>query len=208
MSQQINLYQAEFRQERAYFPAAGILRAILFWLLGLAVIYGHGAWQLRGTRGDMAQFERRVQQIEQWAEAQRPPRGDKTVDALTRQAEAVEARLRVLNEAIAAVEGGAIGAERGYARYFHAFAETRVADVWLTGFQFGPRGEFLGLSGRALDSEGPARFVQGLRGQPLFQGLPLSSVRIAKGEQGRHLDFSLQSQAGAVAAAAPTGARP
>lgn len=208
MSQQINLYQAEFRQQGAYFPAAGILRALALWLVGLAAIYGHGAWQLRVGKGDIAQLERRVQQIEQWAEAQRSPRGDKLADELTRQAEAVEARLRVLNNAIAAVEAGAVGTEHGYARYFQSFAQTRVADVWLTGFQFGPRGEFIGLSGRALDSEGPARYVQALRSQAMFQGWQLASVQIAVGKgEVRHVDFSLQSQA-AAAAAASTGARP
>ena len=209
MSQQINLYQAEFRQQGAYFPASGILRALLLWLLGLALIYGHGAWQLRGTKGDMAQLERRVQMIEQWALAQGPRRADdKVAEELAKQAEAVEAELRVLNDAIAAVESGAIGSERGYSAYFQALSETRVPDVWLTGFQFGPRGEFAKLSGRALDSEGPARFVQGLREQSLFRGLQLSSLQIAKNDKGRYLDFSLQSQAAATPAAPAPGGRP
>jgi len=206
MSQQINLYQAEFRQQGAYFPSFGILRAIMLWLLGLALIYGHGAWQLRATEADMAQFERRMQLIERWAAFHRPQHGgDKAADELARQADAVEAQLRVLNDAIAAVESGAIGADHGYAAYFQAFAQTRVPDVWLTGFQFGPQGEFLRLSGRALNSEGPARFVQALRGQALFEGLHLSFVQIAKDDKGRYLDFALQSQA---AAPTPTGARP
>lgn len=207
MSQQINLYQAEFRQQGAYFPTKGILRAILLWLTGLALIYGHGAWQLRGTDQDMAQLERRMQLIEQWAEFHRPPHvSDKAADELARQADAVEAELRVLNDAIAAIESGALGADHGYAAYFQALAETRVPNVWLTGFQFGPRGEFLGLSGRALDSEGPSRFVQSLRAQPLFQGLQLSFMQIAKDGQGRYLEFSLQSQA--APAPVSTGARP
>lgn len=216
MSQQINLYQAEFRLQRAHFPASGILRAILLWLIGLAAIYGHGAWQLRTTRGDMTQLEHRVQLIERWASAQRPQRdGSKAAEELARQAEAAEAQLRVLNEAIVAVESGAIGSEKGYSGFFHAFSQARVAEVWLTGFQFDPRGELVKLSGRALDSEGPARLVQGLREQDLLRGLQWSSVQIARGDKGRYLDFSLQAQAVAAGATLPTalvppppGARP
>ncbi|MEW5893249.1 MAG: PilN domain-containing protein [Pseudomonadota bacterium] len=195
MSQQINFYQAEFRPRRVPFPAAGMLRAALLWLLGLAAIYGYGAWQLREARGSLQQLERRVQQIEQRVEAQRRQQdGGKQAAELLQQAEAAEAKLQALNQAAAAVEAGAIGSDKGFSGHFSAFSRAVVPGVWLTGFQIGARGEIVKLSGRALDSEGPARFLHGLREQALFQGLQFAFLQIAKGGDGRYLDFTLQAQ--------------
>lgn len=207
MSQQINLYQAEFRPRKVVFPAAGLLRAGLLWLLGLAAIYGYGAWQLRDTGAAMRQLEYRVQAIERRAEAQRRQQdGGKSSVDLAKQAEAAEAKLQALNNAAAAVEAGAIGSDKGYAEHFRAFSDAMVPDVWLTGFQIGPRGEIVKLVGRALDSEGPARFLYGLRAQSLFQGLKFSFLQIAKGGDGRYLDFTLQAQAEASPVAVPAAA--
>lgn len=205
MSQQINLYQAEFRPRKVVFPAAGMLRAALLWLLGLAAIYGYGAWQLRDTRAAMLQLEHRVQAIEQRVEAQRRQQdGGKSAAELVQQAEAAEAKLQALNNAAAAVEAGAIGSDKGWSGHFHAFSRAVVPGVWLTGFQIGTRGEIAKLSGRALDSEGPARFLHSLREQPLFQGLQFSFLQIAKGGEGRYLDFTLQAQVEPAQAIAQT----
>lgn len=209
MSQQINLYQAEFRPRKVVFPAAGMLRAALLWLLGLAAIYGYGAWQLGKTRADMLQLEQRVQTIERRVEAQRQQEdGGKSVAELTQQAAAAEAKLQALNNAAAAVEAGAIGSDKGFSGHFHAFSRATVPGVWLIGFQIGTRGEIVKLSGRTLDSEGPARFLHGLREQTLFHGLQFSFLQIAKGGEGRYLDFTLQAQLEQAKAAGPAAEAP
>lgn len=181
MSQQINLYQAEFRPNQVLLPTTMLLRGLALWVVGLAVVYAYDAWQLNQTHGDLAGVEQRVLRLEsQLTEMQSRLAGQGADEALVKQAEAVEARLHALSLAHEAIQQGALGSEQGYAEHFRALGRAIVPDVWLTGIRLQGREPALSLDGRTLEGDGPARFVQGLRREPYFRGLNFAALVIER----------------------------
>lgn len=233
---QINLYQEAFRPARVALPAQSLFLGVAAFALGLVALSAWDAWrvaQLRGeTDGVVARADAVARQVERAAQA-----GAQADPAVVAEAAELEARVRALQAAEAAVASGVLGSETGYSAQFRALARARVPGAWLTGVEIANQGANQGagrglemnLRGRALDGEAPARLIAGLRREPLFHGLTYAALTVrppaAPGQGGaqtgtpgtpaeakdatppRFLEFSLDARL-PEAASPPAGAQP
>lgn len=198
MSQEINLYHAEFRPPRNPLPARTLFVAIALMALAMLSLYGVDRWQVAGRRAQLADLEQRASRLEAQVDALSGQVAGRRQDpGLAAELAGLETRLRALNEAEAAIRAGALGSLSGYSGHFTALSRVRTADAWLTGVSLHGAPVRMDLSGRALSGEAAARYVTALRREPFFAGLSFDSLEIAtpaKAAKTAGLEFHLVSQ--------------
>ena len=195
MTQQINLYNPGFlKRNPAWLPGA-LLAYVVVGVLALAL----GAAAI--LRGQVTQLNARVAAIEtqiktaqdnsmalaaQKAARVRDP-------ALEVQVTRLEGMVRVRNESMAAINGGALGNTSGFSEYMRALARQPVSGLWLTGFSIAEGGAEVALRGRMLDAALLPRLLQRLSSEKVFEGKGFKTLVIGQ----------LAAAEGAVNAAPP-----
>jgi hypothetical protein len=206
----LNLYQIAFHPPKVILPARRLLVAAVVFLCGLLALYGVEAWRLGRLRGEVEQLLAQADHLEARAQAtSAATSADPKVEA---EASGLEARLRNLQLAQAALAAGGLGSETGYSAQFVALAHAHVAGAWLTRVEIADRGQSLSLAGRALTGEDAARLIAALRREPQFAGLSFAGMKLApplekpsetEAPPPRYLEFSLDAHAANSADAPP-----
>ncbi|MDP2832663.1 MAG: hypothetical protein Q8Q28_05095 [Pseudomonadota bacterium] len=221
----INLYQAAFRPPRIILPARKLLVAGVLFLCGLLAVAAWDAWRLAQLRREVNQVSESAAHLE--AQVGADVVANQADPKMQAAAEGLEARLRNLHLAQAALASGALGSTTGYSAQFRALARARVAGAWLTRVEITARGHEMNLRGRALTGEDSARLIASLRREPLFVGLSFASLTLdppndktggfealpaggAPPPAPRFLEFTLSARVpeAATTAAAPTPGLP
>jgi hypothetical protein len=196
VSQQINLFNPVFLNQRKVFSAAAMARALCVLLAGvLAVAFvarrNVGALEHEAElgRARLAQSEQRLAK----AKAEFAPRR-KSAQLETELAEA-EARLKALRDVSGVIERGELGNTRGYAEYFKALARQNLSGVWLTGVSIGGAGNEVGVQGRALDPALVPAYLGRLTHEQVMRGKGFGSLRISQpaAKDVGYVEFSLES---------------
>ncbi len=172
----LNLYQAAFRPPRIILPARKLLVGGALFLCGLLAVAAGDAWRLAQLRRDVSQVSERAAHLEAQVGADNV--ANQADPKLQAAAEGLEARLRNLHLAQAALASGALGSTTGYSAQFRALARARVAGAWLTRVEITERGHEMNLRGRALTGEDSARLIASLRREPLFIGLSFAGLTL------------------------------
>ena len=172
MTQQINLYNPAFlKRNPAGAPGAllaYVVVAVLALVLGGATI----------VRGQVTQLNARLTVVEAQIKAEQEKstalaaqRAARVRDpALEVQVTRLEGMVRVRNESMAAISGGALGSTSGFSGHMRALARQPVSGLWLTGFSLAEGGAEVALRGRMLDAALLPRFLQRLSSEKVFEG--------------------------------------
>jgi hypothetical protein len=221
MSQQINLFNADFLQKRKLFTAATMAAGLGALALGLAVFgvaaklrvdslqarAGQGAAQLELTQKRLASVT-----------AEFAPR--KPDPKLAEELGAANSELADLKDVEGVIARGDLGDTAGYAEYFRALARQSVEGLWLTGVSIAGAGHDIGVRGRAMDPALVPGYLGRLRNERVMQGKPIGSLQIGEAaalhvvKDGKessapapYVEFSLQSAPQSKLQARP-GAQP
>lgn len=179
MSQQINLFNPDFRKKRELFTALMLLQALAVLLIVMGGVYGY---QFRQTQLLNKQAKDGVIQLEQErthllkVAAEYAPRAksqvlEKRVAELEQQLKGEEAVLEVL-------QGGSLGNTEGYSGYMRAFARQTVSGLWLTGFSIQGAGKDMAIGGRTLRPELVPAYILRLNQEAVTQGRVFSALEI------------------------------
>lgn len=207
MSQQINLFNPDFRRKRELFSALMLLQALA---VLLAILLGVYAYQYRQTQVLEKQAKDGAVQLEQErahllkVAAEYAPRPknqalEKHVGELERQLEGEEAVLEVL-------QSGSLGNTQGYSGYMRAFARQAVNGMWLTGFSIKGAGKDMAIGGRTLRPELLPVYIQRLNQEAVTQGRAFAALEIRQPKEEpaskdkpaqtpNYLEFNLHSNA-------------
>lgn len=215
MSQQINLFNPVFLQQKKIFSARTMATALLVLVAGVGAIKLYGNVRLNDLQkqadagaAQLAQKQARLASVT----LEFVPR-QKSADVEAELLEA-EGQLAALREVSGVLARGELGNTQGYAEYFRALARQRVDGVWLTGVSIAGAGVDIGVRGRALDPERVPGYLNRLTLEPIMRGKAFGSLSISQGVSGtrvdesgkgvtipaRYVEFSLQST--------PEGAKP
>lgn len=179
MSQQINLFNPLFRQQKKYFSALTMLQAIGIILLGailLALYAGYRTSRLEGEVAVAAAQAGAAQDQLAKVTAALPPRQKNK--ALGEQVRKMEADMASLQKNAAMLQSGELGNTRGYAEYLRAFARQIVDGIWLTGFSIQAAGSEVGLQGRTVRPELVPTYINRLKNEPVMQGKSFSALEM------------------------------
>ncbi|MCC2959207.1 PilN domain-containing protein [Massilia sp. IC2-278] len=204
MSQQINLFNPIFLQQKKIFSTRTMAQALGVLVLGVVAmgLYGSARVSALQKQADAGAVQLQARQARLLAvNAEFPPR--QKDPALVEAVQEAERQLATLREVSGVLQGGELGNTRGYAEYFRALARQHVDGLWLTGLTITGAGTDIGVRGRALDPESVPGFLTRLTREPVMQGKGFGSLQISEGAR--------EPQAGAPASAvsaAPAGPAP
>ena len=205
MSQQINLFNPIFLQQKKIFSTRTMAQALGVLVVGVVAMafYGNARVASLQKQADTGAAQLQARQARLTAvNAEFPPR-QKDPQLAAAVAEA-ERQLGALREVSGVLQGGGLGNTRGYAEYFRALARQHVEGLWLTGLTITGAGNEIGVRGRALDPESVPGFLTRLTREPVMQGKGFGSLQISEGTRdgqaapaaaapAPYVEFSLQS---------------
>jgi Tfp pilus assembly protein PilN len=215
VSQQINLFNPVFLQQKKIFSARTMAASLLVLVAGVAALDLYGSMRLRELQqqadAGAAQLEQKQKRLEGVAAEFRPRQKSAAVEAELAE---LEGQLAALREVSGVLQRGELGNTQGYAEYFRALARQHVDGLWLTSVSITGAGIDIAVRGRALDPQRVPDYLNRLTLEPIMRGKAFGSLAISQGAAGTRVDeggktvaapapyveFSLQS--------APEGARP
>lgn len=184
MSQQINLFNPIFLQQKKIFSSKTMAQALGVLALGVAAMAVYGnvrvtALQRQADAG-AAQLQQREARLAAVTAEFAPRQKDPLLAAEVQEA---ERQLGALREVSGVLQRGELGNTRGYAEYFRALARQHAEGLWLTGLTINGAGSEIGVRGRALDPAAVPGYLTRLTREPILQGKGFGSLSISEGAQ-------------------------
>jgi hypothetical protein len=179
VSQQINLFNPIFRQQKKYLSVVTILQSLGLILLGGLLLSGYASYRSSRLAADAAIVNNQLAMAQTQLsriEASYAPR--KKSAQLDEEIKRTEAQLKSLQAVSDILQRGELGNTKGYANYLRAFARQIVDGLWLTGFKIYGAGTEIGLSGRALRPELVPIYIGRLKIEPIMQGKSFSALKM------------------------------
>jgi hypothetical protein len=179
VSQNINLFSPALRKPRQLLTLAVVVQ-----LLGitLAALFGYNYYlqqQVNGLATELAAAEKLLRAQGEFVDKLKakpvPHVSEAQLDSEITQ---LEAELKLAEESIAAMKGGAFGSQRGFAEYLRAFSRQAIGGLWLTGFSIGS-GE-LEIRGRTLSPDLLPSFIQRLNKEKVLAGHPIARLEMIR----------------------------
>lgn len=179
MSQNINLFNPAFRKPREVLKLTLVAQLLGITLVALVGYHYYLEQQASGLAGELAATERLLRTqggfVDKLKDKVVPPVTEAQLDADIGQ---LEAELKLAEEAIAALKGGAFGSRRGFAEYLRAFSRQAIGGLWLTGFNIG--GGALEIRGRALSPDLLPSFIQRLNREQVLAGHHIARLEMTR----------------------------
>jgi hypothetical protein len=180
VSQQINLFNPIFLQQKKIFAARTMAQALGLLTAGAVVIAGL-AWRSVATlRAEVAGVTlQAVKKQERLARATTEFAPRAATPALTAAAGDAETQLAALRRVAQIVQSGDLGNTRGYGEYFRALGRQHQEGLWLTAVKVGPGADMV-LQGRALTATLVPAYIGRLAREPVLQGKAFGNLQIAQ----------------------------
>lgn len=179
MSQQINLFNPVFRQQKKYLSALTIAQALGLILLGLVVLAGYVSYRSSQLTAQAAAVEAQLKaaqdQLAKVTIAFAPRQKSKELE---QEIHRIEAEMQSLQKVADILQAGELGNTKGYASYFRAFSRQIVDGLWLTGFGIHGAGTEIELQGRALRPELIPVYINRLKNEQVLQGKSFSNLEM------------------------------
>ena len=181
MSQQINLFNPVFRQQKKYFSSKTMAQALAVICLACALLAGDAFMRLRSLQAQAAATDalllRKEAQLAQYR-VQFPARiKDSALAASIAQA---QSELALLQAASQVLSGDVLGDNKGFSRYFAALARQRVPGLWLTGVTIADGGARLSVEGNVMQASQVPQFIARLGSEPAMKGKSFESLEIGQ----------------------------
>ncbi len=214
MSQQINLLNPALVKKRLLLSATTAAGSVAVTLATLIAFQFYSQQQISRLEAELksAQTELKTKQSQVEKLAADSAARNKN-DGLDAEIARLETELKTGRENMAALKGGAIGNQQGFAEYMRAFSRQSINGLWLTGFTIAGAGD-ISLRGRVTHPDLVSSYILRLNQEKVLQGRALAALEIhtPKGESKdqkktpRFLEFSLTTAepAGVVAGAGKT----
>ncbi|KQQ86417.1 PilN domain-containing protein [Massilia sp. Leaf139] len=200
MSQQINLFNPVFLQQKKIFSARTMGSALLVLVLGVAALQFYGNMRVQALQREAdagaAQLTQKQARLESVSKEFTPRQKSAAADAELLEA---ERQLAALRDVSGVLSRGELGNTQGYAEYFRALARQHADGLWLTGVSITGAGLDIAVRGRALDPQRVPGYLNRLTVEPIMRGKAFGSLQISQGaaaSQGApapYVEFSLLS---------------
>jgi hypothetical protein len=180
VSQQINLFNPIFLQQKKIFAARTMAQSLGMLTLGALVIAGaawHSVGKLRQEAAAVTLLAAKKQARLVSATTEFAPR--QASPALTTEAVDAETQLAALRRVAQIIQDGDLGNTRGYAEDFRALGRQHQDGLWLTAVGIGAKAD-MSLQGRALDATLVPGYIARLTREPVLRGKAFGNLQISQ----------------------------
>lgn len=192
--QRINLYQDELKEAKVLLPARQMLVIAGLALAGMAAL---GSWSQTWSSGPRAEADAIQKQADQQDQVVRGLQDQVARmapnEALVRQAEALQSRLRntrLMRQAVAPSRGLI-----NFSWYLEGLGRQSRDSIWLTEIRIGDQGRTFLLRGGTLDPSLVPEYIQSLENEPIYAGLSFDNLSMSLVEDDLpHLQFSISTR--------------
>jgi Tfp pilus assembly protein PilN len=178
VTQQVNLYNPLFEKKKKPFSALTMSQTLGFVAVGLAVLYGYAAWQMRSA-------ERLAAPLKQQLDAQRERVAELAKAAGRTPSKAIEAQVAQLQAEVLArqttlqaLSTGELGNTAGFSEFFAALGRQATPGVWLTAIRISDSGNELQVQGKALRAELMPAFLRALSKESVMRGRRVTEMKL------------------------------
>lgn len=201
MSQQINLFNPIFLQQKNYFSIVAMLQSLGLIVLGTLLMYGYALYEVDQLGQQSADTARRYaddeKRLSRYTAEYSPQQANQ---ALQEELKAAETALAAQQYVLSTLKGSALGNTRGYSEYMRAFARQVVPGLWLTGFTITGDGAQMALTGGVLNPELLPQYIARLNRESVMHGKTFASLQMqqpsaesSSQKPSRYVEFTLQS---------------
>ena len=179
MSQQINLFNPAFVQQRQQFSLVTMLQGLGLILLGAGGMYGYAHYQVQQMELQVAESTRRfnAEQLRLGSlAAEFSPQRNSQV--LQEEVQRLELLLTEQAELVETLKSGAVGNTTGYSEYMRAFSRQVVQGLWLTGFRVSGDAAQISLNGAVLAPELLPAYIQRLSQENIMRGRTFATLQM------------------------------
>jgi hypothetical protein len=180
VSQQINLFNPIFLQQKKIFAARTMAQSLGMLALGALLIAGaawHSVGQLRQEAAQVTLLAAKKQARLASATAEFAPRQANA--GVIQEAVDAETQLAALRRVAQIIQDGDLGNTVGYAEHFRALGRQHRDGLWLTAVGIG-LGADMSLQGRALDATLVPGYIARLAGEPVLRGKAFGNLQISQ----------------------------
>lgn len=180
MSQYINLLGPAFRRPRLLLT---LNRAALLAGLAAVVMLGvnwYGQQKVEGLRTELVSAQGLLKAQSTYTDRLKGEGGaQKGNTGLGAEVQRLEMELKSARDAMAVLEGGALGNRKGFADYLQAFSRQSLDGLWLTGFTVGGAGE-VAIQGRVVSADLLPAYIQKMNNEPALKGRAFSALEMKR----------------------------
>jgi cell division protein FtsL len=172
MAQQINLYQARFRQDKQRFSAKTMLYTAVAVSFVLVSIAAYNGWKIFELQRQANAIEKQfLSAKQQKTDLERKITQGHADPALAEKVQRTENLLKNQQQLRALLQEDFFNGDLGYSRYLVALARQHIPGLWLTDISFSGAGRDLSLKGQTVVPELLPSYLQNLSKEALLQGL-------------------------------------
>jgi hypothetical protein len=180
MSQNINLFPTALRKQRRLLTLATVAQCLGITLVALFGYHAYLQQQVGGLTTEVNAAERVLKSQRSFMEklkdkAAAPRRDANLEDDIAR----LETELKLAQESMEALKGGAFGNQQGFAEYLRAFSRQSLNGLWLTGFTIAGSGE-LEIRGRVLSPDLVPSYIQRLNREEVLAGRSFARLEMSR----------------------------
>ena len=179
MTQQINLFNPIFRQQKKYFSSVAMVQALAIICVACALLMVDATVRMRALTKQAAATDAlliaRQQRLTE-IKVQFAPRQKSAT--LVAEITAAQQELTMLQSATALVQRGGFGDAAGFSQYFRAFARQSIEGLWLTDLRVSSGGASIGIEGNALQAPLVPQYMGRLAQEPAMKGKAFATLAI------------------------------
>ncbi|MBY0268722.1 MAG: PilN domain-containing protein [Burkholderiales bacterium] len=179
MSQYINLFGPAFRKPRLLLSlnrAAMLAGLAAVVMIGLQFYHQH---QLAGLQTELVSAQGLLKAQSAYTDRLKGETAQKGNTGLAAEVQRLEMELKSARDAMAVLEGGALGNRNGFAGYLQAFSRQALNGLWLTGFTVGGAGE-VAIQGRVISPDLLPEYIQKMNREPALKGREFSALEMRR----------------------------
>lgn len=179
MSQYINLFGPAFRKPRLLLSlnrAAALAALAAVVMIGLQFYHQH---QLAGLQTELVSAQGLLKAQSAYTDRLKGEGAQKGNTGLATEVQRLEMELKSARDAMAVLEGGALGNRNGFAGYLQAFSRQALNGLWLTGFTVGGAGE-VAIQGRVISADLLPEYIQKMNREPALKGREFSALEMRR----------------------------
>jgi hypothetical protein len=201
MSQQINLFNPVFMNQRKIFSLVTMLQALVLIVLGSGFFYIYATYQMKSLTAQLDETGKHyIVEQGKLSHFETTFSSQESGQSLENELKSIEAKVAAQHELIETLKSGAIGNTTGYSEYMRAFARQAVNGLWLSSFSITENATQMSISGAVLSPEQLPVYISKLNQEPVMRGKPFASLQMQRGgNEGRSVEFTLQSGEGGAA---------